>query len=64
MINDLLNLGWRGGGDDVGSLNFWLRMITGALAALTLLLVVYPRLDRELPAHVQHIGASGRYEAS
>ncbi|MFQ3632814.1 DUF2085 domain-containing protein [Roseiflexus sp.] len=64
MINDLLNLGWRGGGDDVGSLNFWLRMITGALAALTVLLVVYPRLDRELPAQVQHIGASGRYEAS
>ncbi len=64
MINDLLNLGWRGGGDDVGSLNFWLRMITGALAALVVLLVVYPRLDRELPAQVQHIGASGRYEAS
>ncbi|MCS6938206.1 MAG: DUF2085 domain-containing protein [Roseiflexus sp.] len=56
MVNDLLSLGWRGGGDDVGSLNFWLRMITGALAALAVLLMVYPRLDRELPAQVQHIG--------
>jgi uncharacterized membrane protein len=60
MINDLLNLGWRGGGDDVGSLNFWLRMITGALAALAVLLVVYPRLERELPAQVQYIGSSGQ----
>jgi uncharacterized membrane protein len=56
IINDLLSLGWRGGGDDIGSLNFWLRMITGALAALAVMLVVYPRLERELPAQVQGIG--------
>lgn len=52
IINDALDLGWRGGGDDIGSLNFWLRMITGVLAALAVLLVVYPRLDRELPLQV------------
>lgn len=56
IINEILSLGWRGGGDDIGSLNFWLRMITGALAALAMMLVVYPRLERELPAQVQGIG--------
>ncbi|MCS6840490.1 MAG: DUF2085 domain-containing protein [Roseiflexus sp.] len=56
MVNDILNLGWRGGSDDVGSLNFWLRMITGTLAALAMLLVVYPRLDRELPTQALLIG--------
>jgi len=58
IISDLLNLGWRGGGDDIGSLNFWLRMITGALAALAMVLVVYPRLERELPAQVWGIGGA------
>ncbi|WP_288087359.1 DUF2085 domain-containing protein [Roseiflexus sp.] len=64
MINDILHLGWRSGGDDIGSLNFWLRIITGALAALAVLLVVYPRLDRELPAQAPLIGSPGTYEAT
>lgn len=56
MINEVLRLGWRAGGDDIGSFNFWLRMITGILAALAVMLVVYPRLERELPAQVAEIG--------
>ena len=56
IINEILSLGWRDGGDDIGSLNFWLRMITGVLAALAVMLVVYPRLERELPAQARGIG--------
>lgn len=48
LIDDVLRLGWRGGGDAIGTPNFWLRMITGALVGLAVLLVVYPRVDRDL----------------
>jgi uncharacterized membrane protein len=48
LIDDALGLGFRGGGDAVGSLNFALRMITGALVGLAVLVMLYPRLDREL----------------
>ncbi len=45
-INDALGLGWRGGGDAPWSVNFLLRMTTGALFALAALVTIYPRLDR------------------
>ena len=49
MFDDLL--GFRGGGDAIGTPNFWLRMITGALVGIVALLVVYPRVERDL--HLQ-----------
>jgi hypothetical protein len=50
LIDDLLDHGLRGGGDAIGTLNFWLRMITGALFAIAVLIALYPRLDRDLRA--------------
>lgn len=49
MIDDLAQLGFRGGGDAPGTLNFALRIITGLLFAAFVLLAVYPRLERDLP---------------
>lgn len=48
LIDDALGLGWRGGGDMIGTPNFWLRMISGALFALAVALTIYPRLERDL----------------
>jgi uncharacterized membrane protein len=48
MFDDLLGIGFRGGGDAIGTLNFWLRMITGALVGVAMLLAVYPRVERDL----------------
>lgn len=48
MLDDLLGLGLRGGGDAIGTPNFWLRMITGALAGVVMLIAVYPRIERDL----------------
>ncbi len=48
MIADLFSLGFRGGGDAIGTPNFWLRMITGVLVGVAMLLVVYPRVERDL----------------
>ena len=48
MVDDLSGLGFRGGGDAIGTLNFWLRMITGALVGVVMLLAVYPRVERDL----------------
>jgi uncharacterized membrane protein len=50
MVDDLSGLGFRGGGDAIGTLNFWLRMITGALVGIAMLLAVYPRVERDLGA--------------
>jgi len=50
MVDDLSGLGFRGGGDAIGTLNFGLRMITGALVGIAVLLVVYPRVERDLRA--------------
>jgi uncharacterized membrane protein len=48
MVDDLSGLGFRGGGDAIGTLNFWLRMITGVLIGVAVLLAVYPRVERDL----------------
>ncbi|HJZ47428.1 MAG TPA: DUF2085 domain-containing protein [Roseiflexaceae bacterium] len=48
MIDDLTGLGFRGGGDAIGTPNFWLRMITGALVGIVVLLAIYPRIQRDL----------------
>ncbi|GAB4110199.1 MAG: hypothetical protein Fur005_15050 [Roseiflexaceae bacterium] len=48
MIDDLLKIGFRGGGDEPGSLNFWMRMITGSLFAVAVVLTIYPRMERDL----------------
>jgi uncharacterized membrane protein len=48
MVDDLIGLGLRGGGDAAGSLNFALRMLTGLLVGVAGLLVLYPRLERDI----------------
>jgi uncharacterized membrane protein len=49
LLNDLLpSLGLRSDNSAVGSLNFWLRMITGTLFAAGIVLWTYPRLQRGL----------------
>ena len=48
MVDDLSRVGLRGGGDAIGTLNFWLRMITGALVGVVMLLAVYPRIEHDL----------------
>src|SRR5215207_3630098 len=53
MVDDLSGLGFRGGGDAIGTLNFWLRMITGALVGVGVLLAVYPRVERDLRGAVK-----------
>jgi uncharacterized membrane protein len=50
LLDDLLGHGIRSGGDAPGTLNFWLRLITGALFAIAILIALYPRLDRDLRA--------------
>jgi uncharacterized membrane protein len=50
MIDDIFHLGFRMTGDEVGSLNFWLRMLTGVLFAIAVAIAIYPRLDRDLRA--------------
>ena len=48
LIDDALGLGFRGGGDGVGSLNFALRMLTGLFVGVAVLVTLYPRLEREI----------------
>jgi uncharacterized membrane protein len=55
MVDDLSGLGFRGGGDAIGTLNFWLRMITGALAGIVVLLAIYPRAERDLRGAVDKL---------
>jgi uncharacterized membrane protein len=50
LLDDLLGLGLRGGGDAVGTLNFALRALTGLLVGVAALIALYPRLERELRA--------------
>jgi uncharacterized membrane protein len=48
LIDDLFGLGLRGGGDAIGTPNFWLRMITGLLVGIAVLVALYPRVERNL----------------
>jgi uncharacterized membrane protein len=48
LLDDALGIGFRGGGDAVGSINFALRMLTGLLVGVAVLMMLYPRLEREL----------------
>ena len=49
MLNDVLPaLGLRSADNAVGSLNFWLRMLTGVLFSIGVVLWAYPRFQREL----------------
>ena len=49
MANDLLpGLHLRSAASEVGSVNFWARMVTGTLCGLAALLWLYPRCNREL----------------
>ena len=47
-LDDALPMALRSSDAAVGSPNFWLRMITGALFALGVVLWAYPRLQREV----------------
>lgn len=48
LVADVTGLGLRGGGDAIGTPNFWLRMITGVLVGVAALLFVFPRIERDL----------------
>jgi uncharacterized membrane protein len=48
LVDDVLGLGFRGGGDAIGTLNFWLRMVTGLLVGVAMLIAVLPRVERDL----------------
>ena len=48
LLNDVFGLGLRGGGDAIGTLNFWLRMITGALVGVAAFVAIFPRLERDM----------------
>jgi uncharacterized membrane protein len=48
LLDDVFGLGFRGGGDAIGTLNFWLRMLTGVLVGVAVLVAAYPRLERDL----------------
>ncbi|NOK59646.1 MAG: DUF2085 domain-containing protein [Chloroflexi bacterium AL-W] len=48
LLEDLLQIGLRNNNHSVGSLNFWLRMVTGMLFAVAMICLVYPRVDRDL----------------
>lgn len=50
LIDDLTGWGLRGGGDGIGSLNFMLRMLTGILVGVAVMLVLYPRLEHDMRA--------------
>jgi uncharacterized membrane protein len=60
MADDLLGTAIRAGGDAIGTPNFWLRMITGVLAALALLVTVYPRLERDLRLSDERVAHGAR----
>ncbi|NJN66165.1 MAG: DUF2085 domain-containing protein [Chloroflexaceae bacterium] len=49
LLDDMLPwVALRGGGDGIGTFNWWMRMVTGVLFAAAIVLGVYPRLDRHL----------------
>ena len=52
LLDDVLGLGFRGGGDAIGTLNFWLRMVTGALVGIAMLIAVFPRVERDLRGQI------------
>lgn len=52
LLDDVLPaLGLRAANSEVGSLNFWLRLITGTLFGVGVVLWAYPRIQREF-AHI------------
>lgn len=48
MFDDVTGLALRGHEHDIGSFNFVVRIITGVLVGVAVLLVIYPRVEREL----------------
>jgi uncharacterized membrane protein len=48
MLDEILPFMLRSADNSVGSLNFWLRMVTGALFGIAIVLWAYPRLEREM----------------
>ena len=60
MADDLLpGLGLRWTANGIGSINFWVRMLTGMLFGITVVLWLYPRFARELDP-VWNVNRSGR----
>lgn len=48
MADDIMQVGFRGGGDAIGTPNFWLRMITGVVFGIAVVITIHPRLDHDL----------------
>ncbi len=51
-------------GDAIGSLNWWLRTLSGVLFALGVVLFIYPRIEAELPGQDQPDGPTSRVTLS
>ena len=47
LLNDIFG-SLRSHDHSIGSFNFWMRMLTGVLFALAVIMTIYPRLDRDL----------------
>ena len=47
MLNDIFG-GIRSHDHSIGSINFWMRMISGVLFAIAVIMTIYPRLERDL----------------
>lgn len=55
LIDDYLPmLGLRAGPNDIGSFNWWLRMLTGVLFGLAVVGGVFPRFERDLRGELKH----------
>jgi uncharacterized membrane protein len=48
LLDDLFHTGLRSADNAIGTPNFWLRMLTGVLFAIAIMITIYPRLDRDL----------------
>lgn len=54
FLDDLIAAPMRSPDGEVGSLNFWLRMITGVLAGVGLVVWAYPRIERVFADAMTH----------
>lgn len=61
-LHVLMGNAWPGlyAGDQAGSFNWWVRLVTGILAAWALVFAFFPRLERVL---AQEVGQAGRQDA-
>lgn len=54
LLDDLIAAPLRSPANGIDSLNFWLRMITGVLAGIGLIMWAYPRMERIFTEELTH----------